>query len=184
MPHWFLQEWIHSTGIHRNDTRICRNGQESTGMALEWTKMDILEIRKNVDFYDFFRNVSVSLFGQLRFNLPPNYVQRSFEIPPICSCDLHAELTLCSNCACNITLTELLNADVWKQLYGWFKGLNPTWWSVSIPQYHFDAISIVGQILQGWYASSRDSALTNKLLGYDWVFKIWQWHRLYGQYQG
>ena len=81
-------------------------------MALEWTKMDILEIRKNVDFYDFFRNVSVSLFGQLRFNSPPNYVQRLFEIPPICSCDLHAELTLCSNCACNITLTELLNADV------------------------------------------------------------------------
>jgi len=46
LPHWFLQEWSHSTGIHRNGTGICRNGtgihrngtrihwngQESTGM--------------------------------------------------------------------------------------------------------------------------------------------------------
>ena len=119
----------------------------------------------------------------LRFNSPPNFMQRSFEIPPICSYDLHVELTLQSNCACDSTLTELLNADVWKQLYGQFEGSNPTWWSVSIPQYHFDAISTAVQIPQGWYASSWDSVLTNKLLGHDWVFKIWQWHQVYGQYQ-
>ena len=40
-------------GVRRNETGICRNGQESTGMelewtgmALEWTKIDILELRE------------------------------------------------------------------------------------------------------------------------------------------
>ena len=36
----FLQEWIHSTGIHRNGTGICRNGQESARMELAWTGVD------------------------------------------------------------------------------------------------------------------------------------------------
>ena len=43
---------LESTGVRRNDTGIHRNGPESagmdkngTGMALEWTKMDILELK-------------------------------------------------------------------------------------------------------------------------------------------
>ena len=51
MPHWFLQEWTHSTGIHRSPQEWHRNPQEwagihrnGTGMALEWTKIDILEV--------------------------------------------------------------------------------------------------------------------------------------------
>ena len=40
--HWNPQEW---TGIHRNGQESTGMDRNGTGMALEWTKMDILELK-------------------------------------------------------------------------------------------------------------------------------------------
>ena len=40
MPHWFLQEWTHSTGIRRNPQEWAGIHRNGTGMEPEWTGMD------------------------------------------------------------------------------------------------------------------------------------------------